>query len=65
MRFLADMGISPHVVIFRLRNMRPETVNQYTQGIIKQHGDSLEQGAIISVTEGQVRVRPLPIGPSY
>jgi predicted nuclease of predicted toxin-antitoxin system len=53
----------PSVVIFRLRNMRPETVNQYTQGIIKQHRESLEQGAIISVTERQVRVRLLPIEP--
>jgi len=52
----------PSVVILRLRNMRPERVNRYVQGIIDQHEESLTQGAIISVTEGQVRVRVLPIG---
>jgi hypothetical protein len=41
--------------------MRPEMVSRYLQGIIDQHGESLEKGAIISVTEGQVRVRVLPL----
>jgi len=54
----------PSVVVFRLRNMRPERVNHYLRGIISQHGESLEQGAIISVTEGQIRVRSLPISES-
>ena len=51
----------PSIVVFRLRNMRPEMVSRYLQGIIDQHGESLEKGAIISVTEGQVRVRVLPL----
>lgn len=51
----------PSIVVFRLRNMRPEMVSRYLQGIIDQHGESLEKGAIISVTEGQVRVRLLPL----
>ena len=51
----------PSVIVFRLRDMRPDTVNQHIQGIVSQHGGSLDQGAIISVTEGQIRVRPLPI----
>lgn len=51
----------PSIVIFRLRNMRPERVNGYLESIVKQHEELLEQGAIISVTEGQVRVRVLPI----
>lgn len=51
----------PSVVIFRLRDMRPERVNQHLYGIITQHKNALEQGAIISVSEGQIRVRPLPL----
>lgn len=51
----------PSVIIFRLRNMRPERVEHYLKEIIIQHGDELEKGAIISVTEGQVRIRALPI----
>ena len=50
----------PGIVVFRLRNMCPEMVSRYLQGIIDQHGESLEKGAIISVTEGQVRIRLLP-----
>ena len=51
----------PSLVVFRLRNMRPENVNRYLQSIIDEHGESLEGGAIISVTEGQIRVRLLPL----
>lgn len=51
----------PSTVVFRLRNMRPEKVNYYLQRIIIQHQAALEQGAIISVIEGQIRVRLLPI----
>jgi predicted nuclease of predicted toxin-antitoxin system len=51
----------PSVIIFRLRNMCPERVNHYLQIVISQHQASLEQGAIVSVAEGQIRVRPLPL----
>jgi predicted nuclease of predicted toxin-antitoxin system len=51
----------PSVITFRLRNMRPERVNLHLQGIIAQHQEALEKGAIISVTEGQIRVRFLPL----
>lgn len=51
----------PSVVIFRLRNMHPERVNRYLREVITQHRDALEQGAIISVTEGQIRMRLLPL----
>lgn len=54
-------GRLPSIVVFRLRNMRPEMVSRYLQGIIDQHWESLEKGAIISVTEGQIRVRLLPL----
>ncbi len=51
----------PSVIIFRLRNMRPETVNRYLLKIISQYPEALEHGAIITVTEGRVRMRALPL----
>ena len=51
----------PSVIIFRLRRMQPAHVNAYLQHIISKHRQSLEDGCVISVTEGQIRVRPLPL----
>lgn len=51
----------PSVVIFRLRDMRPERVNRYLEEIIERYGGLLEEGAIMSVGEGKIRVRSLPI----
>jgi predicted nuclease of predicted toxin-antitoxin system len=51
----------PSVITFRLRNMHPDRVNHYLQEIIRKHQEVLEQGAAISVTEGRLRVRLLPI----
>lgn len=59
---VAASGVTlPSVIIFRLRNMHPDRVNQYLQEIISQHQVSLEQRVVMSVTERQVRVRHLPI----
>jgi len=54
-------AILPGVIVFRLRNMRPETVSRYLQEIISRHAEAMEKGAIISVAEGQARVRLLPL----
>ncbi len=51
----------PSVIVFRLRNMRPENVNRYLLNIIEQHREALIKGAIVSVTEGRIRVRTLPL----
>jgi predicted nuclease of predicted toxin-antitoxin system len=51
----------PTVVIFRLRNMRPDNVNRYLLKIISQYPEALEHGAIITVTEGLIRMRDLPL----
>jgi predicted nuclease of predicted toxin-antitoxin system len=62
---LAVSGESlPSVVIFRLRNMRPEHVNRYLQSVIAEHDEVLVRGAVVSVTEGKLRLRPLPLGPA-
>ena len=53
----------PSVITFRLRNMHPDRVNGALQSMLSQHGEALEHGAMISVTEGQVRVRRLPLSP--
>jgi len=51
----------PSVVTFRLRNMKPNNVNHYLQNLVSRHKDTLEEGAVFSVTEGRIRVRRLPI----
>lgn len=51
----------PSVIIFRLRNMTPPNVNQYLQNILSQHEADLTDGSVISVTEGHIRRRQLPI----
>ena len=51
----------PGIVVFRLRSMRPDRVNDYLNRLIHEHQESLGQGAIVSVTEGQIRVRLLPV----
>ena len=51
----------PSVVIFRLRNMRPANVNRYLRILIAEHRAHMNQGAILSVAEGRIRVRVLPV----
>jgi len=49
------------VVIFRLSNMRPESINLHLAEVIEHFGTDLERGVIASVTDRRIRVRPLPI----
>jgi predicted nuclease of predicted toxin-antitoxin system len=58
----ASRSSLPSVVIFRLRDMTPGNVNAYLGQIIKQQSHLLNEGAVISVAEGYIRVRRLPIG---
>ncbi|MBI3362958.1 MAG: DUF5615 family PIN-like protein [Chloroflexi bacterium] len=51
----------PSVIIFRLRNMRPENVHRHLFQVIEHHADELEKGVVVSITEDQLRVRRLPI----
>ena len=41
--------------------MRAIKVNQYLQSILLQYSDELKRGAVMTVTEGRIRVRSLPI----
>ncbi len=38
----------PSVVIFRLKNMRPDNVNRFCERVIDRFSDELEQGAILN-----------------
>jgi predicted nuclease of predicted toxin-antitoxin system len=51
----------PSVITFRLRSMHPGRANGALDSILSQHGEALEHGAMITVTEGQVRMRRLPL----
>ncbi len=51
----------PSVVVVRLRNMQPDRVNRYLQDTIAAYESLLEEGAIVSVAEGQIRSRLLPV----
>jgi predicted nuclease of predicted toxin-antitoxin system len=51
----------PSVVIFRLHSMHPDNVRRHLNTVIADHEKSLTQGAIISVMEGRIRIRQLPI----
>ena len=52
---------SPSVIVFRLADMRPDSVNRHLELVLQHAADDLERGAIVSVREDQIRVRSLPI----
>lgn len=51
----------PSVVIFRLRDMRPGTVEAYLDQALASAARELQEGAIVVVSEALIRVRSLPI----
>ena len=57
----ASGGNLPSVIIFRLKDMRAPNVNRHLDSILKQQSNSLNTGAVLSVTEQKVRIRTLPI----
>ncbi len=56
-----SQATSPSVIIFRLADMRPDSVNRHLEQVLQQAQPALAQGAIVSVREHQTRVRSLPI----
>jgi len=59
----ASQGELPSVVVFRLRNMRPENVNRHMQILLDTYQSELKAGAIFSVREGRIRWRSIPMDP--
>jgi predicted nuclease of predicted toxin-antitoxin system len=61
-RIVAVSGaIVPSVITFRLQDMRPAQVNRYLAGVLARFTAELEAGALVSVNERAIRVRPLPV----
>ncbi|MCD5408684.1 DUF5615 family PIN-like protein [Candidatus Bipolaricaulota bacterium] len=42
---------SPSVIVFRLADMRPDSVNRHLDQVLQRAGEDLARGAIISVEE--------------
>jgi len=51
----------PSVITFRLQDMRPVQVNRYLAEVLTRFTAELEAGALVTVSERSIRVRPLPI----
>lgn len=51
----------PSVVLFRLSDMRPSSIERRLVRLLENYASDLEQGAIVSVSDRQIRVRTLPI----
>lgn len=56
----ASGGELPSVVLFRLRNMRPENVIRSLGAVVDEVQAALAQGAFVTVRELSIRVRSLP-----
>jgi predicted nuclease of predicted toxin-antitoxin system len=54
----------PSVIIFRLADERPASVNQRLETILEDRAADLKSGALILVEDTRYRVRKLPIGRS-
>jgi predicted nuclease of predicted toxin-antitoxin system len=52
----------PSVIIFRLGDERPTSVNQRLAAVLKERSADLASGALILVEDTRYRVRKLPIG---
>lgn len=60
---VALSGGSPaSVVVFRLRDTRPESIIRRLDRVIAETRTHREQGAIITVEDARIRVRSMPIG---
>jgi predicted nuclease of predicted toxin-antitoxin system len=51
----------PSVIIFRLTDERPESVNPRLATVLEERSADLESGALVLVEDSRYRVRKLPI----
>jgi predicted nuclease of predicted toxin-antitoxin system len=58
----ASQGDLPSVIVFRLRDMTPDSVNRHLLRVLDRHSQPLDDGAIFSVQEAQIRWRSIPFG---
>ncbi|MBM4083824.1 MAG: hypothetical protein FJ272_03460 [Planctomycetes bacterium] len=59
----ASGGKLPSIIVFRLRDMRPDRVNHSLDRVIAAHHELLARGVIVSVSEARIRVHELPVRP--
>jgi predicted nuclease of predicted toxin-antitoxin system len=61
---LLALGVfdKPSVIIFRLADERPASVNRPLAVVLAERSAALESGALILVEDARYRVRKLPIG---
>ena len=52
----------PSVIRLRIEGLRAEHFSELLQRVLRQCAEELADGALISVTEAQIRIRRLPIG---
>ncbi len=51
----------PSVILFRLQDMRPISVNQRLDEVLQRCETDLASGYFITVTQSRIRIRELPI----
>jgi len=51
----------PSVILFRLSDESPRAVNARLSEVLERCSEALERGAIVSVGDNTIRVRPLPL----
>ena len=56
-----SQAASPSVIRIRIEGLRAEPFCELLQNVISQCADDLESGAMLSVSEFQIRVRRLPV----
>lgn len=61
-RIVALSGhIVPSIVTLRLSDMTPARVNSALETVLRETALSLNKGALVTVTDHGIRVRPLPL----
>lgn len=58
----ASQAISPSVVRIRIEGLKGDQLSEILVQVISAAGEDLVRGAAVSVREGRIRVRLLPIG---
>jgi predicted nuclease of predicted toxin-antitoxin system len=59
----ATHGEKPSVVQIRAENVSPEAIGRQVIGAVRQMASELEEGALLIVDPGRVRLRILPLQP--
>ncbi len=52
---------TPSVIRLRIEGLRAEATSTLLQAVLKQCAEDLEQGAVVTVQEGRLRVKRLPL----